>query len=114
MTDHDASDPFLRDSPTQQLSRIAAGFARIVSCLTQPASPDEVTAVLAETQTLCERAADVPHEAEVRNLLPNLKTAVMTWRQVWPRLGEQREFRQAVLREAGLWARRLDAMARRS
>ncbi len=39
--------------------------------------------------------------------LHRLGTGLETWRQVWPRMGGQRDFRMAVAREARLWAKRL-------
>jgi hypothetical protein len=49
----------------------------------------------------------VAHSQERRALLAHVQTAAQTWREVWPRLGGQREFRHAVAREARLWSKRL-------
>ena len=99
------------DGP-EQLRRIASSFAQIASCVSQRASTAKLTAVLEETQQLCERGTAGPSSDEVKTLLPNLQTALETWQEVWPRLGQQGEFRQAVVREATLWSRRLEALSR--
>ena len=112
MADRDARKQFLRDPPERRLRRIAVNVAQIASCVTQRTSAAKLMAVLKETQTFCEWAVAGKSTAEVTSLLPQLKTALSTWQQVWPRLGAQGEFRQAVAREAGLWSRRLEALAK--
>ncbi len=37
----------------------------------------------------------------------HLDTVLKTWQEVWPRMGGQRDFRMAVIREARSWAKRL-------
>ena len=96
----------------QQLSRIASNFAEIASCVTKGAPAAKVTDVLEQTRALCERAVVGDDAADITSLLPNLRTALETWQQVWPRLGKQKEFRQAVAREADLWSRRLEALVK--
>ena len=98
----------LRSTPEQRLERLAANFARIASCVDANTSDAELSAILEETEILCEGSA-IGHSAQTQ-LLRNLKTALGTWRQVWPRLGSQREFRLAVAREAALWSKRMRAM----
>ncbi len=48
-------------------------------------------------------------------MLSNLSIAIDTWHTVWPRLSHDVEtgpaFRAAVVRECGLWSRRLYALA---
>jgi len=67
-----------------------------------------------ETQAegLCEPANADGATEELASLLPKLRTTFQAWREVWPRMGSRREFRQAVAREAGLWSRRLTALAK--
>jgi len=49
-------------------------------------------------------AASAP--AELQPLLANVQQALATWDEVWPRLGGQEPFRNAVIREARTWAQR--------
>ena len=108
MGESDARGQWLRNPPPERLERLATHFARIASCVDANTSDDDVSAILEETETFCEGlAADRSDETQ---LLRNLKTALGTWRQVWPRLGSQREFRLAVAREAAQWSKRLRAM----
>ena len=64
----------------------------------------------AKTRDAC-RAAAI-RSSEAQPLLRNLTTALEAWRTVWPRLGQQREFRQAVVREARMWQHRFQELAR--
>jgi hypothetical protein len=54
----------------------------------------------AQLQPLFDRALAVCDRTDLR-------TVLATWRDVWPRMGARPEFRQAVAREARLWAKRL-------
>ena len=96
--------------PVGHASQLADDFARMASSIKE-GQPDAIMATLLEdVRSLCESAA--PASSEVfQSLLTNLRTVVTTWRDVWPRLGDQPEFRSAVAREAELWSRRLRAMA---
>ena len=105
-------EQFLSESPAGRLSRIASGFAEIAAGVTRRVPDAQVTDAIETTRARCEWAATEPASVEAASLLPNLKTALETWQRVWPRLGRQREFRQAVAREAGLWSRHLEALTR--
>ena len=100
----------MRESNEQRLSDIAASFARIASCIHEDQPDSVLRAACEETETLCTAAAP-ESPGEVGPLLINVTTALQTWRQVWPRLGQQREFRLAVAREAALWSKRLQEFA---
>ena len=106
MVDHTVREQWLRDLPHERLARIAANFARVASCVNERTSEIDLMAILEETETFCQWAVE-GSSAETQLLLRNLTTALGTWRQVWPRLGSQQEFRLAVAREADLWSRRL-------
>ena len=94
----------------RRLERIAAQFARIAACVEERRDDAELADTLRETRALCEWAAQPPSASA--ELFTNLTTALETWRTVWPRLGRQPEFRQAVAREAGRWARHVAALAK--
>jgi hypothetical protein len=115
---HSAADSartqFLREPSGQQVACIAAKFAAIATAVIQRRPDPELQDTLEQTQAFCGWAAAGAPSGELKALLPNLKTALETWRQVWPRLGAQREFRQAVAREADLWSRRLQALAKQA
>ena len=96
----------------EPLAQLASGFAQIATCVTQRASTATLTAAMAQAQALCGTLAG-GDSAEVNALLANLHKALETWRNVWPQLGEQKDFRRAVAREAGLWSRRLASLAKK-
>jgi len=99
------------EPPEHRLARIAANFAAIVSCI-DDCKPEQVLAsLLQETEAFCSWAA-ADSAGELKRLLSNLTKPLQTWRQVWSRLGAQREFRLAVAREAAMWAKRLEQMAK--
>ena len=109
VVDPAAREEWLRNLPEERLARIAANFSQIASCVSERKPDAALTAILEETEAFCEWTA-AAGSAKTQSLLLNVKTALGTWRQVWPRLGAQREFRLAVAREADLWSRRLQAM----
>ena len=87
--------------------RLEAQFQRIADAIEQRASDRLVTETLETARALCAETAAQTSDAAARTLFTNVRTALETWHTVWPRLGAQKEFRQAVAREAGLWARKL-------
>lgn len=111
-----ARPPVRCETRAEQLHRIASHFAQIASCVNQRTSEATLQRVLKETQGLCAAAAQQRsvglHEAT--SWLSNVTMALKTWQEVWPRLGGQSEFRQAVAREATLWSRRLEALAKKA
>lgn len=96
-----------RKPPDPRLSRVADQFDRVVSSIEARASDAVLDDALRRTAELCEQTASEAMPPEHAALLRNLRTAVGTWQQVWPRLGRQADFRQAVAREAQRWAREL-------
>lgn len=90
---------------------LEAQFQRIADAVEQRQSDSLVIEALTTTHALCVTAAAHAQTAQARTVLTNVQTALETWRTVWPRLGAQKEFRQAVAREAALWSRKLQALA---
>jgi|GEM_PF-4107249 len=67
---------------------------------------DTVARHLQATPTLCRALA--PQQPQDRQaLLEDLAHRLEVWASVWPRLGQDPGFRQAVAREARLWATKL-------
>lgn len=106
-----AREQFLREAPSEQAARVAASFARIAAGIEQQAPVHTVGTLLEETETFCEWAS-ISSQGDTAALFGNLKQALATWRQVWPRMGSQQEFRQAVAREAAMWSKRLQGSSR--
>ena len=108
-----AREQFLSESLEERRSRIAASFSRIASEIRGRRPAEAVTETLRETEAFCDWAAPEERAADLKALLPHLKTALETWRTVWPRMEHREEFRLAVAREADLWSRRLKELAER-
>ena len=104
-------DAWLREPVAARLDRLSADFAAIASWIAERRPEAALSTMFTDTETRCRWTADTSAEP-VRSLLINLTQPLQTWRQVWSRLGEQPEFRQAVIREAELWSRRLHALKR--
>jgi hypothetical protein len=71
----------------------------------------QVLDTLRQAESACAPSGD-GRSTECRAALAQLSTALEAWRTVWPRLGTDHEFRAAVVRECGMWARRLRALAK--
>ena len=84
---------------------LAGALETIAETLEAGRGSTDVTAALHEAAARCQGRGDLPTDQQ--RLFQNVHTVVSTWREVWPRMGARREFRQAVAREARLWARRL-------
>lgn len=91
--------------------KLEAQFQRIADAVEQQESDRVVTEALTAAHALCVTAAAHAPTAQARTVLTNVQTALETWQTVWPRLGAQQEFRQAVAREAHFWARKLGGLA---
>ena len=111
MTDHRVRELHMPEALPGPMAHIADGFARIAACVADRKPTATLTAALQETEALCRQAA-ATMRGEKAVVLTNVQQAIATWRQVWPRLGTQPDFRLAVAREAALWAKRLQAMAK--
>ena len=98
--------------PNSDLSLVTAHFAQIASSIEAGKAQAAVMALMEQTEQLCRQAVSA-QAGELKELLPNLVTALHTWRTVWPRLGKQQAFRLAVVREARLWSERIGELAQR-
>lgn len=109
MRPHDAREPLPAEHGAGLIAQAAAAFSRIAKRLEGAEDP---APAFTEARQLCEAASsDAVLDAEARQIFQDLVTAVETWRTVWPRLGGRSEFRGAVIREAGQWARRLKCLS---
>lgn len=97
------------DVPSNPIRQVAANFEQIASSIEAAQSPAAMCALLEQTMAWCRQPAGRVGQAEM--LLSNLATALQAWRQVWPRMGTDREFRLAVAREARRWSTQLQAFA---
>jgi len=103
-----------REGSNRHAVRVAESFAHLAAGLAGREPDADLLERFQRTESLCKRAVAENAPAELNSLLPKLQAALQTWQEVWPRLGTQREFRQAVAREADLWSRRLTALAKQA
>lgn len=94
------------------LQRLSSEFSAIAASIEARQAEAAVTDALATAQATAQAVARSRGPTEVTALAANLSTALQTWGSVWPRLGQRAEFRQAVLREATMWSKRLVALAK--
>ena len=94
-----------------RLPRVAERFRQLAAEIRARQADGVLDVVFEEAKALCDDAARNT-AGETQTLLTQLSTAVSTWRQVWPRLGRQVEFRAAVAREAEGWSARLSREVR--
>ena len=85
---------------------IAECLAAIAEQIERGRDDAALPALLAQARASCAASTGAP--AGVKPMLTQMQQALETWATVWPRLGSQREFRQAVVREARLWAKRFE------
>lgn len=98
-------------SAADDLQRLSSQFAAIAAAIDGHGTDAAVTEALHTTRTATRTMAQSRAPAGVTSLAANLSTALDAWESVWPRLGQRAEFRQAVIREATMWSKRLAALA---
>ena len=93
------------------MERLVAQLEALGSAVEAQQSHERIDALLHQTEAVCRNAEGLETREEPRRLLAQLRPALQTWRDVWPRLGAQREFRLAIAREAHGWSKRLGPRA---
>ncbi len=94
-------------SPEADLEPLAQQFSVVAACIQERRRDADVTDAIDRAASLAQELSRTVKADRAQALSSNLKTALETWRTVWPRMGKRQEFRLAVAREAALWARRL-------
>ena len=94
---------YQREAPTAQLGHLGSNLSRIASLLDHPQEQQTLLQVFRESEYFVEWTA-THWPFEIQDLLLQLQVRLAMWRRVWPRLGDKREFRLAVAREAEQWS----------
>ena len=92
------------------VTQLAEEFGRLAASIEGRQSADAIREIVRTTKAMCATASRTS-SGDMGVLLTNVQTALETWARVWPRLGSQPEFRQAVTREARLWEKTLRTLA---
>lgn len=93
-------------------STVADFFSTLAESVERNHSKEIILEAINRTEASCRHLAAHADSAQTRKLCANIQTALNTWKAVWPRLGQQPEFRLAVAREARLWSRRFEEALR--
>ena len=96
-----------RAAPGPSVSEVRKRFAAVAACIEAGGSPAAVTSTLRAAWSQCDREAGQQPDGDAKRQLISVQQALETWQRVWPRMGSQREFGAAVIREARLWAKHL-------
>ena len=92
------------------VTRLTTQLGSITAAIEGGKSDTAITALLTELQRTCEEWTVQPSSASAKQWVSNLQTVIQTWKEIWPRMGGQREFRLAVARETRLWSQRLPTL----
>ena len=97
-----------KPSSHDTMTALVRSFAAAAAAVEAHRADAMILDALREAASACRRVvSDRPAGANPDELL-NVQAALSTWQEVWPRLGGQREFRQAVAREARWWMKRFE------
>lgn len=92
---------------------LAEAFAALAEAVDARGSAVAIRTALERTHAMCEALSGQKPTAAVRQALEEAQIALRAWREVWPRLGAQHDFRAAVVREARGWATRAASLSPR-
>lgn len=87
--------------------RISDQFLRIAQAAEAKPGAEILMLLTTARQRCLEQAAHQP--TATRALLEDLAHRLQVWSEVWPRLGKDAGFRQAVAREARLWSQKISS-----
>ena len=89
------------------MSDVGKSFSAVAACIESGGSPASVASAIRAAWSQCDHQAAKQPEGDLKRRLISVQQALETWQRVWPRMGSQREFRAAVIRESRLWAKSL-------
>ena len=87
---------------------ISGQFLEVADQVEKHGSPQAIEKLMAKLRQDCAGAAGRSASQEAKAVLGQVQQALDTWKSVWPRLGQQKEFRMAVVREARAWSTRMN------
>ena len=97
---------------TQVIESLSSDFSRLEQTCNHPKDSSNFNGLFLKMEHLMGSSLDAKSPRNVKEMFEDLRLRVTTWRQVWPRLGKQPEFRNAVAREAHAWSQKLLKLAR--
>ena len=95
----------------QVIETLSSDFSKLEALCARSKS-GEVEPLLKEMARFMERSLAGESSKSIQELLSDLQVRVATWRDVWPRLGKDPQFRNAVARESHAWSQKLLKLAK--
>ncbi len=89
------------------MTNIPDQFLELAALVEKRAASQAIEKLLSKLRLDCESAVIPAASKEANAAFVQVQQTLGTWKDVWPRLGPQAEFRLAVAREARAWANRL-------
>ena len=103
---------YLQNPFEKQIGNLASDFSRLEEACGSQKTPANCNDLLQEIEYCIGWSMGAEGSIKTKEILADLQMRVATWRLVWPRLGKQPEFRNAVAREAHAWAQKLLKLAK--
>ena len=100
-------DRYLRDPFERQIGNLASDFSRLEWLCNHSEDPINCDDLLREIEYFTEWSVEGEGPLQTKETLVDLQVRVAMWRRIWPRLGSQSQFRNAVAREAHAWSQKL-------
>ena len=91
------------------IARLSSDFSKLETLCVSKSG--EVEPFLKEMARFIEGSLATESSKPVQEILSDLQVRVATWREVWPRLGKDPQFRNAVARESHAWVNKLLKLA---
>ena len=103
---------YLQDPFEKQIGNLASDFSRLEWVCRHPKDPLHCDDLFQEVEYFTGWSLGAEGPSKAKEILTDLQMRVATWRLVWPRLGKDPEFRNAVAREAHAWSQKLLKLAK--
>ncbi len=102
----------MKETTETQLATLSAHFSKLEQFCGRPKEGQTIGEIFRKLQeSIASLGKGSPSGR--RELLEDLQVRVSTWLEVWPRLGKDIDFRNAVAREARIWSKKLAEAAKR-
>ena len=91
----------------QVVENLSSDFSRLEQACNHPKDSGNFNGLFLKMEHLMESSLDAKSPRAVKEMFEDLRLRVTTWREVWPRLGKDPQFRNAVARESHAWSQKL-------
>jgi len=102
---------YLRDPVERRIGNLASDFARLEWVCNHPKESDTLSDLLRQMKHITEWVAEGA-SLNIQETMADIQPRLSMWGLIWPRLGHQLQFRNAVAREAHAWSNQLLKLAK--